>query len=66
MGPGHGVGISPTAQPRCIPSLLQSRPIPLKDAAVPVPVVVLVPYIHAPHARTPFELWCLLLLSVLL
>lgn len=40
-----------------------SRPIPvlLKDAIVPVPEGVPVPYLHAPLTWTPLELWCLLL-----
>lgn len=36
-------------------------PIPLKDAVVPVPTGVPVPYLHALLTWMPLELWCLLL-----
>lgn len=47
-------------------SLLHPSTVPvlLKDAIVPVPAGVPVPYLHAPLAWTPPELWCLLLQSI--
>lgn len=59
--PCHPGCRGPEAQSGCLCCIPVLVPVPLRGAAVPVPVGAPVPYLGAPCARTPCELWCLLL-----
>lgn len=59
--PCHPGCRGPKAQSGCLCCIPVLVPVPLRGAAVPVPVGAPVPYLGVPRARTPCELWCLLL-----